>query len=212
MSRPFRPGTIYASESRLSKRPVVICGPSGVGKGTLLQKLLADFPDEFGFSISHTTRGPRPGEENAVHYHFCEKGDMEAMIGRGEFIEYAKVHTNLYGTSVAAVQAVCDSGKTCLLDIDVQGAEIVKRSDLNARFVFIAPPSFGELDRRLRGRRTETEDKISVRLQTAQKEMAFIEDPANADFFDAVIGVASRRDLNISPELIPHPSLRSFHH
>ncbi|KAL1508382.1 hypothetical protein AB1Y20_004492 [Prymnesium parvum] len=187
-ARPFRSPIAFASsEPPPSHRPVVICGPSGVGKGTLLQKLLADFPDEFGFSVSHTTRGARPGEQDGVHYHFCEKAEMEAMIKRGEFIEYAHVHQNIYGTSIAAVETVRAAGKTCLLDIDVQGAQIVKQTDLDALFLFVAPPSFEELERRLRGRRTESEEKVQVRLETARKELAFLTDPANEGFFNVVI-------------------------
>ena len=75
-------------------RPVVICGPSGVGKGTIITKLMVEFPDTFGFSVSHTTRGPRPGEENGVHYHFAEKSVMETQIANGEFLEHARVHEN----------------------------------------------------------------------------------------------------------------------
>ena len=79
----------------MSPRPVVICGPSGVGKGTLINKLMADHPGKFGFSVSHTTRAPRPGEENGVHYHFAEKAAMEADIAAGKFLEYAHVHENI---------------------------------------------------------------------------------------------------------------------
>ena len=165
-------------------RPVVIVGPSGVGKGTLLNRLMADFPDNFGFSVSHTTRKPRPGEVDGVHYNFCEKPDMEAAIERGEFIEYARVHGNIYGTSIKAVEAVQTAGKVCLLDIDVQGAELVKKTTLNARFVFVAPPSFEELEKRLRGRGTETEDKIQMRLKNAKGEMEYMDKPG---FFDCVI-------------------------
>ena len=84
----------------MSPRPVVVCGPSGVGKGTLINKLMAEFPETFGFSVSHTTRAPRPGETNGVHYHFAEKAAMEAQIANGEFLEYARVHENIYGTSL----------------------------------------------------------------------------------------------------------------
>jgi guanylate kinase len=155
------------------KRPVVVCGPSGVGKGTLLNRLLAEYPDECGFSVSHTTRPPRSGEQDGVHYHFCSIDEMEAMIARNEFIEYARVHGKIYGTSIAAVRDVSGSGKTCLLDIDVQGAESVKKTDLNARFIFISPPSFEELEKRLRGRGTEDEASIRVRLEAARGEMAY---------------------------------------
>ena len=166
------------------KRPVVVCGPSGVGKGTLLSRLMAEYPNDFGFSVSHTTRKPRAGEENGVHYHFVDKPDMEAAIERGEFIEYARVHSNIYGTSIKGVEAVRAAGKTCLLDIDVQGAELVKKTDLNAIFIFVAPPSYEELERRLRGRGTETEDKIQTRLKNAHTEMGYMDKPG---FFDCII-------------------------
>ena len=105
-------------------------------------------------------------------------------IGRGEFIEYARVHSNIYGTSIKAVEAVQAKGKTCLLDIDVQGAELVKKTNLNAKFIFVAPPSFEELERRLRGRGTETEDKIQTRLKNAKGEMDYMDKPG---FFDLII-------------------------
>lgn len=171
-------------ESHHRTRPVVVCGPSGVGKGTLLNRLMGDKPDQFGFSVSHTTRAPRAGEVDGVHYHFCDKQKMEEMISNGDFIEHARVHSNIYGTSIAAVRAVSDDGKTCLLDIDVQGAESVKKTDLNARFIFVAPPSVDALETRLRGRGTESEDKIQLRLQNAHSEMAYLK---KEGFFDFVI-------------------------
>lgn len=174
----------YSLASAKRPRPVVVVGPSGVGKGTLLNRLMAEYPSDFGFSVSHTTRQPRPGEVDGVHYNFCDKADMEAAIARGEFIEYARVHSNMYGTSIKAVEAVQDSGKTCLLDIDVQGAELVKKTALNAKYVFVAPPSFEELERRLRGRGTETEDKIQTRLKNAKGELAYMDKPG---FFDLVV-------------------------
>ena len=128
-------------------------------------------------------RRPRPAQDG-VHYHFTSKEEMEKMIARGEFIEYAHVHTNIYGTSIAAVEAVSSAGKSCLLDIDVQGAELVKKTDLNARFLFVAPPSLSDLETRLRGRGTETEEKIQLRLTNVCGEMAYLEKPG---FFDAVI-------------------------
>ena len=153
-------------------RPVVMCGPSGVGKGTLINRLMADFPGRFGFSVSHTTRAPRPGEEDGVHYNFVEKADMEADIAAGKFLEYAHVHENIYGTSLAAVEAVAEKGRVCVLDIDVQGAEIVKKSSLDAVFVFVSPPSMEELEARLRGRGTDKEESIQKRLANAAGEMA----------------------------------------
>ena len=149
-----------------------MCGPSGVGKGTLINRLMADFPGRFGFSVSHTTRAPRPGEEDGVHYNFVQKADMEADIAAGKFLEYAHVHENIYGTSLAAVEAVAKKGRVCVLDIDVQGAEIVKKSSLDAVFVFVSPPSMEELEARLRGRGTDKEESIQKRLANAAGEMA----------------------------------------
>ena len=105
-------------------------------------------------------------------------------VEEGAFIEYARVHSNFYGTSIAAVRSVSEQGKTCLLDIDVQGADLVKKTDLNARFLFVAPPKFSDLETRLRGRGTETEEKINLRLANARGEMAYLDKPG---YFDAVI-------------------------
>lgn len=93
------------------EKPVVITGPSGVGKGTLISMLMKEFPSMFGFSVSHTTRAPRPMEKDGVHYHFTERSVMEKAIKDGKFLEFASVHGNLYGTSVEAVEAVADAGK-----------------------------------------------------------------------------------------------------
>lgn len=162
-------------------QPVVICGPSGVGKGTLINMLMKDYPNAFGFSVSHTTRPPRDKEKTGVHYHFTERDAMKLAIQEGEFLESADVHGNLYGTSIAAVEAVADAGKRCILDIDVQGAKAVKNSSLDALFIFIAPPSFQELENRLRGRETETEEQIQKRLQNAKLEL---EQGQNSSLFD----------------------------
>lgn len=160
---------------------VVVAGPSGVGKGTLVKMLMDKYPSVFGFSVSHTTRAPRPGEEDGVHYNFVAKDDMEAAIGRGEFIEWAAVHTNFYGTSIAAVEKVKTQGKVCILDIDIQGVQSVKKSSLEAKYLFISPPSMEDLETRLRGRGTETEEKIQVRMQNATKEMEFGQGEGNFD-------------------------------
>lgn len=134
--------------------------------------LLEEYPDKLAFSISHTTRKPRTGEEDGVHYHFTPKEEMEQMIKAGEFVEYAHVHGNIYGTSKAAVEAVAKQGKVCVLDIDVQGAKLVDAADLGAYFVFIEPPSMAELEQRLRGRGTESEEKVQLRLKNARQELA----------------------------------------
>ncbi|KAM0937657.1 putative guanylate kinase [Dioscorea sansibarensis] len=158
-------------ESDGALRPVVISGPSGVGKGTLISVLMKEFPSTFGFSVSHTTRKPREKEKNGVHYHFTEWSQMERDIREGKFLESASVHGNLYGTSMEAVEAVTDSGKRCILDIDVQGARSVRSSSLEAVFIFICPPSFEELEKRLRARGTESEEQVQKRLRNARAEL-----------------------------------------
>lgn len=168
------------------KALLVVCGPSGVGKGTLIAKLMQEFPTTFGFSVSHTTRAPRPGEEDGVHYHFSSHEVMQQGIGEGRFLEYAHVHGNIYGTSLQAVADVGRSGRLAVLDIDVQGAEKVKASLVGdrARLLFLKPPSLEELEARLRGRGTETEEKVQLRLSAAAAEIQRSEEPG---FFDAVI-------------------------
>ncbi|XP_058740401.1 guanylate kinase 2-like isoform X1 [Vicia villosa] len=167
-----------------SEKPIVISGPSGVGKGTLISMLMKEFPSMFGFSVSHTTRAPRDMEKNGVHYHFTEKSVMEKEIKNGKFLEFASVHGNLYGTSVEAVEVVADAGKRCILDIDVQGARSVKASSLEAIFIFVCPPSMEELEKRLRDRGTETEEQILKRLRNASAE---IEQGKSSNIFDFIL-------------------------
>jgi len=155
-------------------RPLVICGPSGVGKSTLINRMKAAFPDAFGFSVSHTTRGPRPGETDGINYHYVTKEDFLAAKERSEFIETAQFSGNMYGTSCKAVSDVQNAGKICILDIEMQGVIQLKANpDLHPHFVFIRPPSMEELERRLRDRKTESEDAIQKRLETAKREMEF---------------------------------------
>ncbi|CAO2822202.1 unnamed protein product [Amaranthus hypochondriacus] len=152
-------------------KPIVISGPSGVGKGTLIDMLMKEFPSMFGFSVSHTTRAPRENEINGIHYHFTERSSMEEDIKNGKFLEFASVHSNLYGTSIESVEAVGDAGKRCILDIDVQGAKSVRASSLDAVFIFVRPPSYEDLEKRLRSRGTETEEQIQKRLRNAKGEL-----------------------------------------
>ncbi|GMN54763.1 hypothetical protein TIFTF001_023888 [Ficus carica] len=166
------------------KKPIVISGPSGVGKGTLISMLMEEFPSMFGFSVSHTTRAPRNMEQDGIHYHFTDKSVMEKEIKDGKFLEFASVHGNLYGTSVEAVEVVADDGKRCILDIDVQGARSVRASSLEAIFVFICPPSMDELEKRLRARGTETEEQVLKRLRNAEAE---IEQGKSLGIFDHIL-------------------------
>ncbi|CAN0846228.1 Guanylate kinase 2, partial [Linum grandiflorum] len=142
--------------------PVVITGPSSVGKGTLIAKLMEEYPTMFGFSVSHTTRAPRAMEQDGVHYHFSQRSAMEKDIKDGKFLEFASVHGNIYRTNIEAVEVVSDSGKRCILDIDVQGARSVKASPLDAVFIFIHPPSMKELENRLRSRLVSPANRESV--------------------------------------------------
>lgn len=157
--------------------PMVITGPSGVGKGTLIKLMMEKYPDVFGLSVSHTTRAPRPGEIPAFHYHFSEREVMAKGIQNGEFLESAEVHGNFYGTSKKAVEDVIQLGKICILDIDVQGCESVKKSTLPCKYVFIKPPSEEELRKRLSGRGTETAASLEKRLNNAKKELAYADIP-----------------------------------
>jgi guanylate kinase len=142
------------------------------------------YPSFFGFSVSHTTRGPRPGEANGIQYNFVTVDEMKQAIQQGKFIEYAQVHTNYYGTSYAAVERIQSSGKICILDIDIQGVQNVKKSQLDCHYLFITPPSLAELESRLRGRGTETEEKIRIRTENAKKELEYGLQEGN---FNAVI-------------------------
>ena len=154
-------------------RPVVISGPSGTGKSTLLKRLMAEYPNKFGFSVSNTTRKPREGEVNGVHYHFISVDQFRKAIDDREFVEWAEFSGNYYGTTFKGIEDVMKKGKTCLLDIDMQGVKAIKDSKLNAKFLFISPPSEEELKHRLLGRGTETDASISKRLEAAKREMEF---------------------------------------
>ena len=177
------PGAASATtDSNNGPRPIVIAGPSGTGKGTLISILMSRYPNEqFGFSVSHTTRQPREGEQDTVHYNFTTVPDIQADIADGKFIEYAEVHGNYYGTSVQAVKSVQGQGRVCILDIDVQGVQLVKKSELDPYFVFIAPPSMEQLEERLRGRGTEKEEDIEKRLANAKGEMDYGQIEGNFD-------------------------------
>jgi len=162
-------------------RPVVLSGPSGCGKSTLLNKLFQEFPNAFGFSVSHTTRQPRKGEENGKHYHFTTKQLMQEEIKEGNFVEHAQFSGNMYGTSKSAIETVLKNNRICLLDIDEQGVKSIKGTDLDALYIFIAPPSIDELRNRLLKRGTETEDSIEKRMSTASSAIQFSESSGSYD-------------------------------
>ena len=140
------------------------------------------YPSYFGFSVSCTSRKPREGEIHGVHYNFSTVEEIEARIKNGEYLEHATVHTNKYGTTYNAVRVVQDAGKICILDIDVQGAKNVKEnSNLQCKYLFVAPPSIEELGNRLRKRNTETEEKIQIRLTNAVGEIEYGNTPGTVD-------------------------------
>ncbi|CAF98443.1 unnamed protein product [Tetraodon nigroviridis] len=192
-------------------RPVVLSGPSGAGKSTLLKKLMKEYDNVFGFSVSHTTRNPRPGEENGKgtassssfgapshselesalivlsgisDYHYVTREAMQAGINNGEFIENAEFSGNMYGTSKAAVQAVQAKNLICILDIDMQGVKNIKKTNLNPIYISIQPPSMEVLEKRLRDRKTESEENLQKRLNAAKNEMEFSKKPG---IFDVII-------------------------
>ncbi len=150
-------------------RLVVVSGPSGVGKGTVLKHVLER--DDFVYSVSATTRSPREGEVDGVNYFFISKEKFEKMIAGGELIEYAEYNGNYYGTPKFFVEKMLSEGKNVILEIEVKGAMQVKKVMPDATFVFIAPESREILEARLRGRGTETDDVIAGRLRIAENEI-----------------------------------------
>ena len=156
----------------MSKRGklLVISGPSGTGKSTVIRHLMAKRPG-LEFSVSATTRAPRPGEEDGKNYFFVTRERFDEMVENGELLEHATFVGNSYGTPRSQVEQRLENGITVVLDIEVQGAAQVKAAMPEAKTVFLAPPSLEELEKRLRGRGTETEEKIRSRLETAEKEL-----------------------------------------
>ncbi len=148
---------------------IVLSGPSGVGKSTVIAELLGQ-RDNIYFSVSYTTRQPRVGEQDGVNYNFVERPEFERMIAADELLEYAEYVNNYYGTSLKAIQERLDAGVDVLLDIEVQGAAKVRTRCPDALFIFIIPPSFEELSRRLHRRNTDSEDVIAGRLEKAKVE------------------------------------------
>ena len=158
----------------------VITGPSGVGKGTLVQRLLERNP-KIWLSVSATTRSPREGEQHGLSYFFQSRERFNALVADGGLLEWAEFAGNCYGTPRAPVEAELSTGRPVLLEIELEGARQVRRSFPDAVQIFLAPPSFEELERRIRGRGTDPEEAILRRLDRAQEELK-----AKAEF-DAVV-------------------------
>jgi guanylate kinase len=149
---------------------LVISGPSGVGKGTVIQEILRNRRD-LSVSISYTSRAPRAGETEGVSYFFVSRAVFEQMIAAGEFLEHAEVHRNYYGTSRAQVRKMLDSGRNVLFEVDVRGGINLRRQFKELRSIFILPPGEAELVERIKNRGTETPETMRLRLETMRAEM-----------------------------------------
>ena len=160
---------------------IIFTGPSGVGKGTILADFFKKVDNNIVYSISNTTRQPRDGEINGMHYFFISTGEFEKMIKENMFLEYACYSGNYYGTNKNFVEQKINEGKSVLLEIELQGALQVMKKCPDAVTIFIKPPTFEELEKRLRGRHSEDEISILKRLKTAKEELK------NADKFHYVI-------------------------
>lgn len=161
-------------------RLIILTGPSGVGKGTLMRSLLQRHPD-LRYSVSVTTRSPRPGEIDGKHYYFISRSEFEQLVAAGELLEWAEYAGNYYGTPREAVINQIRSGKSIVLEIELKGARQVRASFPSALSIFILPPSLGELENRIRARAQDSEDAIARRLRCAKEEISA------ADEFDIQI-------------------------
>jgi len=153
-----------------SGRIFVVSGPSGSGKSTLIREVRQRVPD-LGYSISHTSRPPRGKEKNGVEYHFVSRENFQKRIDSGEFVEWAEVYQDLYGTSVASLRSQITAGRDVIMDIDVQGARNIKDHFKDAILIYVLPPSMDVLEKRLRERRTDDEKTIRTRLTKAGMEI-----------------------------------------
>ncbi|MCP2040720.1 guanylate kinase [Neisseria sp. HSC-16F19] len=151
-------------------RIFIVSAASGTGKTTLVSRLVQNHP-RIRVCVSHTSRAPRGSEENGVHYHFVTTAEFEQMIGEGAFLEHANVFGHYYGTSTAALEAITSQGMDVILEIDVQGAEQVRRALPEATSIFILPPSFAVLAERLSGRGTDAPEVVFKRLAQARNEI-----------------------------------------
>lgn len=150
---------------------IVISGPSGVGKGTVLQKVMQDESLHLAYSVSMTSRNKRPGEKEGVNYYYVTRQEFEQAIQNGDLLEWTEFVDNYYGTPMKAVKELREAGKNVVLEIEVEGCKQIKKKCPDALTIFIVPPSRKELEKRIRGRSTEPEEIVQQRLAKANKEM-----------------------------------------
>jgi guanylate kinase len=189
--------------------PLVIAAPSGAGK-TSLARALVETRSDMVFSLSATTRAPRPGERDGVDYRFVDDAGFDALERTGDLLEWAHVHERRYGTLKSGVNAALAAGKTVVLDIDVQGAQQVHRALSDAVLVFVLPPSVSEMKRRLHQRGSESDEQLVTRMRTARAELDAVRDfdyvVVNDDFEDALrtieaIVAAERERVDRQPDI-----------
>ncbi|EAY01469.1 Guanylate kinase family protein [Trichomonas vaginalis G3] len=169
----------------LATRPIIFAGPSGVGKGTIINHLMEKYKDQFAYSVSHTTRKPREGEVDGVDYIFVSREKMEKDIKDGKFIEYNYIHGNIYGTSYEALENVTKSGKICIFDVNLDASLAMKQKNLNPYIIVLLPRNLDVLESRIRGRGQDDENSIKTRLKTAETEIKVINE--NKDKWDLII-------------------------
>ena len=180
-------------------RLALVTGPSGVGKGTLVTRLLARHPTLW-LSVSATTRAPRAGEQEGVHYYFHSRESFDALVSQGGLLEWAEFAGNCYGTPRQPVMEMLEAGRSVLLEIELEGARQVRQSFPEALQIFVAPPSFEELEQRIRGRGTDADAAIRKRLERARSELA-----AQGEFDAVVINddlEVAQRDLEVLMGLV----------
>ena len=152
-------------------KPLLICAPSGCGKGTLINRLLMDFPEFMIQNVSFTTRSPREGEVHGVHRHFLTEQQFKEDIDKGKFLEYNQYAGNLYGSQYEYIQNIIDQKKLCVIEVEIEGAKAFSKSSIKCNFLFVRPPSIEVLEERLRGRGTENDKAIQKRIERAKIEI-----------------------------------------
>lgn len=193
----------------------ILSAPSGAGKSSLINALLADLPrNEVRLSISHTTRNPRPAEEDGVHYYFTTHAEFEALIEKDHFLEWAEVFGNYYGTSLPMIEKSLEQGVDVFLDIDWQGARQIRQKVPNVKTIFILPPSREELKNRLVGRGQDSEETIAKRMAEAESEMSHYNEfdyvIVNDDFQQSLAelkAILTAERLKLSSQEIRHKAL-----